>query len=513
MTIEDQLADAVAQADRARRRANNGTGSNGAGKPPPNVDPDTGEIHDDDDDVDDVLVAFDGCRLTEAGNALRLVDLAAGKLRYVHAWGRWIVYRGGRWCVDEGDTLATELAKKVAKRLLIKAATMPDTDERKGLYKWGIRSESSGAVAAMIRLARGDDRVLTDHADLDADPYVLNVRNGTVDLRTGALREHRPDDLLTMQAPVRFSSDAKAPLWAACLERWQPDSGILEYLQREIGAGTTGIPTETVSIHHGDGGNGKGKFFGAVQAVLGDYSCVPHKSLLVTQRHEQHETVKADLFRVRLAVASETTAVDVLDDEQVKSITGGDLMRARRMREDTWKFWPSHTLIVVTNFRPEIRGRDEGIWRRVRLIPWTVTIEKAEIDINLAAKLRTEAPGILLWMVEGARRFIAEGLDPPDSVTAVTKEYRHDEDTASRFVAECLVFKEKGWTMSVGIAQELERWCREQGIPPMRLKEITPIFTAAGCSTERRTVSGSKSTFWVGVSIIGDTFFGSSEQA
>ena len=210
---------------------------------PPSVDPETGEIV----DSDDVGVAFDGYRLTESGNASRLIDIANGRLRYVHKWGRWIVYRGGRWDIDAGDALVTEQAKKVAKKLLAQAATMADSDERKRLFTWALKSESSGAVASMIRLARGDHRVLTQHDDLDADPYLLNVRNGTIDLRSGTLRPHNPGDLLTMQAPVKFDAMAKAPLWLACIERWQPDAAIREYLQREMGAGATGHPTETRS--------------------------------------------------------------------------------------------------------------------------------------------------------------------------------------------------------------------------------------------------------------------------
>ncbi|MEQ1698906.1 MAG: phage/plasmid primase, P4 family [Ilumatobacteraceae bacterium] len=358
----------------------------------------------------------------------------------------------------------------------------------------------------MVRLARGDERVLTAHEDLDADPNLLNVRNGTIDLRTGELHPHAPDDLLTLQAPIRYDPTAMAPLWRACLERWQPDPELREYLQREAGAGATGHPTETLSIHFGDGGNGKSKFFGGIQLVLGDYATVPHKSLLVTQRHEQHETIKADLFRKRIAIASERKAVDVLDDEQVKSITGGDRMRARRMREDPWFFWPSHTMVVVTNFRPAIRGRDEGIWRRVRLIPWTVTIPRAEADIDLAAKLKHEAPGILLWLIEGARRFLADGFEPPASIVAATENYRADEDAPTHFVADCLVLG-RGFVMSLGLTQELERWCRDQGLPAMKLREVTHLLVAAGCHTERRAIGGKKCSIWVGVSIPGDTAF------
>ena len=168
-----------------------------------------------------------------------------------------------------------------------------------------------------------------------------------------------------------------------------------DYLQVRAGAAATGNPTETVDIDYGDGGNGKSKFYGAIQHVLGPYAVVPHKSLLVAERHEQHPTVVADLFRKRLAVASETKRGRRLDDESVKNLTGGDRLTGRRMREDPWEFWPTHTLVMFSNHRPAVHGRDEGIWRRLRLVPWEVTIPEDERDEHLADKLQAEAPGIL----------------------------------------------------------------------------------------------------------------------
>jgi putative DNA primase/helicase len=275
---------------------------------------------------------------------------------------------------------------------------------------------------------------------------------------------------------------------------------VLEYLQREAGAGATGQPTETLSVHHGGGGNGKSKFFGAVQYVLGDYTVVPHKSLLVTQRHEQHETVKADLFRKRLGVASETKAVDVLDDEQVKALTGGDRMRARRMREDPWYFWPTHTLIIITNHRPAIRGRDESMWRRVRLVPWDVTIPAGERDPGLADKLKAEAPGILNWIIAGARRFLADGFDPPAAVRAATDDYRAEQDTVGRFISEVLVIG-RGFVRSADLKAEIEGWCEELGLVPPTLREVAAELQKAGCRSERRKSGGQKFTIWTGVSL------------
>lgn len=293
-------------------------------------------------------VAPDGLRLTDVGNAQRFVNLGRGRARYVHQWGRWIVYDKGRWNVDANDALVIEMAKTVS-RWLMSMVSQTHGKERDQIFNAGVRAESAPALAALVRLARAIPGVIVYHEDLDADPYILNCANGTVDLRTGELRRHDPADLCTKQCPVDYDPDATAPLWAKCLNQWQPVAEVLEYLQREIGAGASGLQTETLSIHHGQGGNGKSKFFGAVKRVLADYSVEPHKSLLINSRHEQHATVVTSLFRVRLAVASETSDTDRLNDEQVKNLTGNDRLRARRMREDEWSFDPTHTLVLVSN--------------------------------------------------------------------------------------------------------------------------------------------------------------------
>lgn len=426
----------------------------------------------------------DGFRPTDVGNADRLVAAAAGRARFVHAWQKWIVYTDGRWAIDTGDALVTELAKLVPRVMFARAARL-EGDARDAMWKWARRSETASAVASMIRLARGIPGVIVDHQALDADPWSLNVVNGTVDLRTGELRVHDPDDLLTMQAPTVYDPTAAAPLWERCLERWQPDPAMRAYLRRVIGSGATGHPVENCFVNIGPGGNGKGKCFGAVARVLGPYVMVPHKSLLVVQRHEQHETTIAELFRARLAIAGETDAGDRLDEAKVKNLTGGDLLEARRMREDRWKFHPSHTLVVHSNHRPRVRGSDEGIWRRLRLIPWTVTIPPAERDDQLAAKLTAEAPGILNWIVAGAVAWIAHGLDEPAAVTRATADYRASEDRVGAFIAECCELDDSYQVASTALRAEYERWSAASGEEPIAKDLWGKILTERGFDRHR----------------------------
>jgi putative DNA primase/helicase len=450
----------------------------------------------------DESMAPDGFRLTDTGNSGRFTKLAKGTIKHVHAWGKWLHLQRGCWVLDEGDVLVKELAKQVGRQILKLAASADiPRKEAAAVFQWGLQAESSGRITAMVHLSRGAPGLLVEHEQLDANPDILNVRNGTIDLRTGDLRKHDPADLCTLQVPVDYDPDARSERWERCLETWQPDAEMRAYLQLEAGAATTGHSTETLSVHWGPGANGKSRFWGAIADTLGPYAVVPHKSLLVAQKYEQHGTEIAKLFRKRLAVASETDAGAKLGDEKIKNLTGNDRQTGRRMREDPWEFQPTHTIIVFSNHKPQVQGRDEGIWRRLRLIPWTVTIPEHERDEHLAARLRDEREAILAWCVEGARRYLADGFAPPDPVRQATAEYRADEDTARRAASELLTVTDNpsDWLWSADIVDAVSDWASTQGFDTPPIEQITDILKAEGCTNTRRSVGGRRGMTWRGV--------------
>ena len=455
------------------------------------------------DDEKDESVAPDGFRSTDAGNSGRFTKVAKGRIKHVHAWGKWLYLQRGRWVLDEGDVLVKELGKQVGRDILKLAAEADVTrKEAATLFQWGLQTEGSGRITAMVHLSRGSPGILVEHEELDADPEILNVRNGTIDLRAGQLRPHNPADLCTMQVPIAYDPDAWSELWEQCLETWQPDEEMRNYLQLEAGAAATGYSTETLSVHWGGGANGKSRFWGAIADTLGPYSVVPHKSLLVAQRHEQHGTEIAKLFRKRLAVASETDAGARLADERIKNLTGNDRQTGRRMREDPWEFAPSHTLVLFSNHKPQVQGQDEGIWRRLRLIPWAVTIPEADRDERLAEKLRRERNAVLAWIIEGARRYLNDGLAAPDTVRKATEQYRSEENVAKRFVDEQLTITGRGdhFTKSSDIGREAETWAEAEGINTPSMKDIAALLRESGCTDRRRF----QSRGWVGIVFQGE---------
>lgn len=441
----------------------------------------------------------DGRRPTDAGNSERLALLAAGRIHYVHAWGKWLVYRDGVWRHDPNNALVTEVAKGVARQLFTAAAKL-DRHERDQMWKWAKRSESAARVADMIALARGIPGVVIDHGQLDQHPDLLNVANGTVDLRTGRLLEHDPAHLLTKQAPVNYDPEAQAPLWARCLDRWQPDAEMRAFLQRVVGSGATGRAPQRLLVNSGSGGNGKGAFFGAVSRVLGPFVVVPHKSLFTVQRQEQHGTVKAALHGARLLIAPESENGDRLAEGTIKTLTGGDEIECRRMREDPWKFLPTHTAVMHTNHKPNVPDTDDGIWRRVRLVPWDVQIPDAEKDLGLPDKLAAEASGILNWIVAGSMEFL-DGLDlgEPEKVLVATAAYREGEDQLARFFAECCTFGPGKVAAAGPLRKAYEEWCVIEGEAPHAPQVISERLKRLGCS---RPTSGRHR--WLGLGLLAE---------
>lgn len=451
-----------------------------------------------------VLLAHDGLPMDDSANAERLVGVSGERLRYVHSWGKFLVWRKtGVWTLDTKEALSTELAKGVSVEFRKGLPPYdPNDEQRKMEHQWSKQMAMKHGLTSMLGAFRA--MVLIDHEDLDSNPELLNVANGTIDLRTGELYDHNRFDYITQRSSIEYDPDVTiSPFWLECLETWQPDPEIRHYLQVRAGACATGIATETIDIDWGSGANGKSKFWGAIQYVLGEYAMVPAKSLLVTQKHEQHPTQVAALFRKRLAVTSETKSADTLDEEKVKSLTGKDRLTARRMYEDFWDFDPTHTLILHTNYKPKIRGTDEAIWRRVRLVPWEVTIPEDQRDDFLAQKLESVAPSILRWVADGSQEFLRDGLVVPASVQAATDDYRRNEDLVGLFLADMIeVTQNPSDVVNYSdIQYAANEWIETGGYRyEFSPRQMTDALTRAGATQGRRVrVLTGQTTEWTGL--------------
>jgi len=409
--------------------------------------------------------------LTELGHARRLVAAAGSRLRYVPPWRRWLAWDGMRWVIDqtgEPERAVKAVARAVTRRAAEELAIAGDDDaQAKAALRSALRLESAAAVRGTLALAGTELGIAVAPERLDAHPRLLNVTNGVIDLDTDELLPHDRDLLLTKLAPAAYDPHARAPQFEAFLERIQPDPDMRAFLARLLGHGLEGRVVEhLLPVLWGKGANGKSTLITAVMGALGDYAITTDPALLIDRGFEAHPTGVANLAGCRVAFTHETDNQRRLAEGTVKRLTGGDRIKARRMREDFWEFEPSHSLFMVTNHRPTVQGDDEGIWRRLRLVPFTERIPDDEQDGHLPDKLAAERDGILSWLMRGHAEWCRAGLAPPETVTEATAAYRQDEDALARFLDQrCLVHSAVS-VQSTALYTEWSTWCATEGVPP-----------------------------------------------
>lgn len=403
-------------------------------------------------------------QLTDTSNAERWVELHGERYRWHAGRERWMVWTGARWAIDDGGE-ALRSTKDVGDSWMLRDAVMraKTSAELRGFEVHARRSGSASARMAMLRLAQSEPGIAVATDAWDADPWLLNVSNGTLDLRTGRLSAHQAGRYATKLAPVAYDPDATAPRFLRFLEEALPANDVRAFVQRSLGYALTGVIREHVlPVWYGAGANGKGTLQNAVGAVLGDYSrAVPADLMMKKTGGDQHPTERAMLMGLRLAFASETEAGRQLAESTVKSLTGGDPITARFMRQDFFTFLPSHKLVLSTNHRPVIRGNDAGIWRRVRLVPWETT--PRTIDTALGETLALEGPGILRCLVDGCLAWQKEGLGSAASIDQATLAYRHEQDVCSMFLEECTTRTPDARTLSAELFSAYRAWCIESG--------------------------------------------------
>jgi putative DNA primase/helicase len=405
-----------------------------------------------------------GFNLTDLGNAARLVHRHGRNLRYCWLWRKWLVWDGKRWVKDDTGEVY-RLAKDTVASIYEEAAAAADEENRKALAKHAMRSEAGARIKEMVDLARSDVPVTPD--ELDASPDLLNTESGTIELRTGELREHLREDLITKLAPVEYRPDASAPVWDAFLERVLPGEELRRFVRRASGYSATGDTSEQcMFINHGGGANGKSTFQEAIAAALGDYAMRAPTEMLLTKRSGGIPNDIARLKGSRFVATSETEEGRRLAESLIKDLTGQDTVTARFLWAELFEFTPTHKLWLSTNHKPEIRGTDNAIWRRIRLIPWSVTIPPAEQNKKLPATLRRELAGILAWIVQGCLEWRREGLQAPDEVRRATGQYRAEMDVLAGFLAECCELDSGHWEYAKDLYECYKRWCDENGERP-----------------------------------------------
>lgn len=448
--------------------------------PPPPLDDDSAPPPTDDDappsemaltpllagpsNADEHLQHCSGQGCHDVGNAARLIARHGADMMYVGNVG-WHAWDGTRWKRD--DSVARELAKATTARIGAEASLINSADVRAARLRWARSSQMRQRLDAMLEVASSDPAVLRDTSRLDTDPWALNCQNGTVDLRTSELRPHNRDDLITCITCCDYNSSAHSTLWHDMLSRvLGGDLDLMTFMRRAMGYSATALTREHVMfILYGHGSNGKTTFVEALTHVLGDYSQQAPSDMLMVRRNSGG--VPNDIARLRgsrMVASCESDDGARLAEGLIKQMTGGDEMTARFLHKEFFSFKPTAKLWLSTNHRPIVRGTDLGIWRRLRLVPFTVTIPEEQRDGDLPAKLRAGAEGILAWIVAGAAEYAEHGLANAAAVDDATEEYRSDEDTLGEFLAECCHVSEGHSVMASDLRDAYEAHCKSVGI-------------------------------------------------
>jgi putative DNA primase/helicase len=372
------------------------------------------------------------------------------------------------------------LAKDTARSIFEEAKEAATDEAAKRLGKWASSSLSEGKLKSMIALAQSEPGIPVLPEELDAHTDLLNILNGTIDLRTGELREHRREDLITKIALVEYAPDAKAPTWHRTLERVLPSAALRAFFKKLCGYALTGdVSEQLLAVLYGTGANGKSTVLNALLTVLGDYGMQAAPDLLVAKKGS-HPTELADLFGMRFVASIEVEDGSRLAESLVKQLTGGDRIKARRMRQDFWEFEPTHKVLMACNHKPQVRGTDNAIWRRIRLVPFTETIPAAEQDKALPDKLRAEAAGILAWAAEGCLEWRRGGLQAPEEVREATGAYRAEMDVLGSFLRECCELGHEHNVAAKDLYGAYKFWCEDNGERPETQRRFGSRLTERG---------------------------------
>lgn len=414
------------------------------------------------------LLAPGAFNATDSGNAKRFSLLYRQVVRYAADSARWYVWTGSHWRPDVDDLTVLALTLGVSGYIRGAELDLHPQDSADRYRRWASSSESESARRKMLRLAATDPAVQVREADLDADPLVLVVRNGTVDLRTGELRESKPEDLCTRRADVWYDPAADCPLWRGHVELVTGgDPVLVAYLQRACGYALTGLVDEQKFwFLWGDGQNGKNVFVETLLGLLGDYGQVAPPSLL-TGGGSQHPTILADLRGAR-AVMSDETGHERINDTRLKMLTGSKRVKARFMGKDFFEYDSTMKLWVLGNAKPAIRDQSEGTWRRMQLVPFTVRIPDEVLRADFARELETERSGILNWCLEGLRGWQElGGVGTPEVVRAAVAEYREEEDEIGQWLESCCgAAGDDEYVSNPALYGSYQLWAVQNGIRP-----------------------------------------------
>ncbi|MBB2894572.1 DNA primase family protein [Flexivirga oryzae] len=430
--------------------------------------------------------------------AYRVARYFNGTLLHVHGIG-WHHWTGKRWEVDDGEAHARRAVLQILRDAL--AESLGDKQLRADVKA----CESAAGISGVLQIASALVEFAVTVRDMDADPYLLNCDNGTLDLRTRQLREHDPADRLSKITTAAYRPDADLAVWSGFLQTVLPDEPERAYLQRIIGQGVAGLVREHLfPVLIGAGANGKGTCYGAICFAMGDYATVINPDILMVKDRGGIGGPELMMLRgARLVVGSETDEGRKLDEALMKRLTGGDELTARNLYQPPVTWSPTHQLLYVTNHEPKVKGNDPATWRRIRVVPFEVIVPAEQRDPGLPDQLKLHADAVLSWAIEGYFDYLdGGGMREPETVLRATDGYQRRSDPVARFVADDEYVTRPDDHGARASTRELysawQRFALADGAEPMSEKAFSGELERLGF--EKKTIGGRR--VWPGLGIV-----------
>jgi putative DNA primase/helicase len=415
---------------------------------------------------------------TDLGSAERLIHNYGDRILDCRDEKGWYLWDGTKWKLNINDAEVTEFAKETARRIA--------QEPHKSAKKWSESSQSKSKITSMYELAKSDERIRITSNMFDRQPtdWLLNVSDGTVDMTTGTLLSHNPENLITMQANVRYDEDAACPRWQAFVrEVLGGDTEVSDYVQRLLGnCLIAGNQDQVFPIFHGDGANGKSTMLNVLGHLLDDYAKAAQVDTFMDASTVSPRPDLIRLNRARLVIVTEVNPGDTLSESLVKQMTGGDVLAARDLYKGTEQFKPKLLPIMAANYLPRVSGDSYAIWRRLKVIPFGEPIPPAQRDPKLQEKLLAEGSGILNWLIEGALKWKQRDLqtDVPTAVAEATDAYKPDLEWLNDFLKACCTPKTGGRTRTTDLYVAYKVWIEKMGPHAMKKNDFQTMMEQEG---------------------------------
>ncbi|WDP92397.1 MAG: hypothetical protein HUN04_22810 [Desulfobacter sp.] len=436
---------------------------------------------------------------TDLGNAERLVHNFGEEICYCKAWKKWLIWDDSRWAEDETDRVK-QFAKKTVRKIYDEARHCEDDNKRQNIARHATSSEAKNKIDAMVSLATFELPARPNQ--FDKKRFLLNCENGTLDLRTGELQQHKKENYITKVAPVYFDDTATCPQWEEFLDRiMDHNQDLIKFLQRAVGYALTGdVGEQCLFLFWGSGANGKSTFLRTIGNLLGDYSQHTATETLLVKKKGAIPNDIARMKGSRFVTASESEKEHKLAENLIKQMTGDDIISARFLHQEWFEFEPEHKIFLGTNNKPIIKGNDYAIWRRIKLVPFKVCIPEKERDRDLINKLKDEYSGILNWAIEGCLEWQRYGLGTPPEVTEATEEYRNEMDLLNDFIIDCCTEGRELHVPSKHLYMAYAKWCEDNG--EYQLKQTSFGRKLKEKGFESKQLGKKRTRCWLGLDLV-----------